>query len=145
VGTSGWYHHVPYRADLQGALDDLRRAVFAEGDYYWPYERHGEAKPRPSTMEELFADEWIQECWTHSVLDVDRVVGPDDASEVGTVRPISGQEALYYTGKERLSRADTEDIDDIVQMTVRFGARCAVLHDERGEPVEIYFSGMSGF
>ena len=145
MGASGWHYHVPYRADLQAALDDLRRATFAEGDYYWPYEGHGEPRPRPSTVEDLFADEWIQECGTHSVLDVHRVIGPADASESGTVKPIAADEAYHHTGRMRLRRADKESVDEIVEMTVRgWAGRCAILHDAAGEPVEIYFSGISG-
>lgn len=36
MGASGWEYLVPYQADLQAALNDLRRRVFESGDYVSP-------------------------------------------------------------------------------------------------------------
>jgi transposase len=40
VGAPGWSYYVPYRSDLDSALQELRRRVLDEGDYWWavPYE-----------------------------------------------------------------------------------------------------------
>lgn len=33
MGASSWRYYTPYRADPEAALQELRRRVFAEGDY----------------------------------------------------------------------------------------------------------------
>lgn len=34
MGSSAWSYTVPYQADVAGALEQLRRDVYARGDYY---------------------------------------------------------------------------------------------------------------
>ncbi|MGW5425743.1 hypothetical protein ACWET9_00785 [Streptomyces sp. NPDC004059] len=74
MGASAWDYYVPYQEDLGAALEELQRRVFLAGDYYWvrggdrlPEE---ERRPLPSTLDELWADEWTQHSGTHSILDV---------------------------------------------------------------------------
>jgi len=38
LGASGWEYVVPHQADMAGALDNLRRRVFAEGSFVNPSE-----------------------------------------------------------------------------------------------------------
>jgi hypothetical protein len=146
MGASFWSYFVPYRADLGGALQALREKVFAEGDYYWvrgnDWTPAEERRPPPQTMAELFADEWVREAGTHSILDVDRLIGPDESPDYGTVRPVSAAEARERVGVDRVTRDHIGVIDG--SDDGRWTGRCVVLHDERGQPQEIYFWGHSG-
>ena len=91
MGASGWSYRVPYRDDVQAALDALRADVFAAGTYDTPWKqfpdllgeladevasygadpasvarlRAGEA---PGSIDE--AIEWSTTEGTHSILDV---------------------------------------------------------------------------
>lgn len=146
MGSSSWSYFVPYQPDLDAALQELRRKVFAEGDYYWvrgnDWTAEDERKPRPSTMDELFADEWVKDSGTHSILDMDHVLDDDEAPDYGTVEPVSAEEAFTSAGTERLTRGEVDAIRSLA--TSRWFGRCAVLHDELGQPQEIYFWGRSG-
>jgi hypothetical protein len=144
MGASGWRYFVAYQPDLDAALAQLRAAAFAEGDYVWPYEcfRHLGEKSRPRTIGELIEDELIQEGGTHSILDMERVVGPGEEPDVGTVEPVSAREARERIGTERLTRAHVDALDALADR--RWFGRCAVLHDDEGHPTEIYFWGYSG-
>jgi hypothetical protein len=143
--------------------------VLTTGDYWWAV--RGEFKPasayaeRPTTMDELFADERVQESGTHSILDMDRVLGEGERANLGwlgigdpaeamramqqgdepdlaTIERVSAQEALACAGVEKLTRAHVEAIDELAHH--RWIGRCAVLHDDAGTPVELYFWGHSG-
>ncbi|GAA2139187.1 hypothetical protein GCM10009760_21130 [Kitasatospora kazusensis] len=148
MGASGWDYYVPYQEDLGAALSGLRRKVFAEGDYHWVRDTLGspeaevEAVPRPRTMAELWEDEWVQESGTHSILDMFRIVGPGEEPDYGTVQPLSVAESRACAGDTPLTRAHVKALEGLP--TRRWFGRCAVLHDERGEPQEIYFWGHSG-
>jgi hypothetical protein len=146
MGASAWSYFVPYQPDLTAALAALREKVFAEGDYWWAGGEFGKpasAYPhRPSTMEELFADDAVQESGTHSILDMVRVLAEGEQPDYGTVEPVTRAEALTHAGTERLTREHVEAIDNLIRG--RWFGRCAVLHDAGGHPAEIYFWGYSG-
>lgn len=155
LGASGWEYYVPFRPDLDAALQALKSRVLADGEYWWPFDEVDEDEdddlppdwrvPRPRTLAEFGAvaeaNEDLQSEGTHSILDMDHVKDRPYAMP-GTVRPVSADEAREVTGKERLTRADVPLIEDLADE--RWIGRCAVLHDERGEPSEIYFWGFSG-
>ena len=147
VGASGWSYFVKYQSDLGEALDELRSRVFAEGDYWWaePYELGKSAKDfpdRPRTEEELWGSESVRESGTHSILDMHKMVRPGEDPDFGTVEPVSEAEALRSAGVARLTRNHVKRIDDLAER--RWFGRCAVLHDDAGQPSEIYFWGFSG-
>ncbi|MCM0673741.1 hypothetical protein NCC78_03320 [Micromonospora phytophila] len=146
MGASSWRYFVAYQPDLDTALNALREKVFADGDYWWARGEIGEsanAHPhRPATMRELFADEWVQESGTHSILDMSHVLADGEKPDYGTVQPVSGAEALRCAGTEVLTRDHLKAIDDLAER--RWFGRCAVLHDGAGRPEEIYFWGWSG-
>ncbi|GAA4264344.1 hypothetical protein [Dactylosporangium darangshiense] len=172
MGASGWSYVVEYQPDLEAAFETLQAKVFTEGDYWWavPGEWGKSARDypnRPRTIDELFADERVQESGTHSILDMRRVL-PDgepqkfgwlDAAvtspfefdrlfaeygepEYGTIAPVTTAEALDRAGVEKVTRDHLEVIDDLAKH--RWFGRCAVLHDAAGMPTEIYFWGWSG-
>lgn len=147
MGASGWSYFVEYQPDLQAALDDLRRHVLDTGDYWWakPYELGTAASDfpdRPRTEEELWSDETVQECGTHSILDVSDVVTKLGDAGFGTVRPVTEAEALERAGVAKLTRDHLEAIQDL--HGERWTGRCAVLHDQAGSAKEIFFWGISG-
>ncbi|MBF9130173.1 hypothetical protein I0C86_14585 [Plantactinospora sp. S1510] len=146
MGASGWGYVVAYQPDLGAALDALRQKVFAEGDYWWARGELGHSASdydnRPATMRELFADEWVQESGTHSILDMYRVLGDGEKPDHGTVEPVTKAEALQYTGTELPTREHVVAMGDLVRD--RWFGRCVVLHDAAGQPQEIYFWGFSG-
>ncbi|MFE4250423.1 hypothetical protein ACFRU3_13060 [Streptomyces sp. NPDC056910] len=134
MGASGWDYYVPYQEGLNAALQQLRHEVFEAGDYYW--------EPRPQSLKELWEDESVQESGTHSILDIFRVVGPDDTPDYNTVVPVTAEEARELLGTDKLTRAHVKDFD--VFPRSRWIGRCAVLHDDEGNPQEIHFWGHSG-
>ncbi|MGW2824265.1 hypothetical protein ACWC24_25195 [Streptomyces sp. NPDC001443] len=146
MGASEWDYYVPYQEDLNAALQQLRREVFEAGDYYWvnggDWRPEEEREPRPGSLEELWDDELVQEAGTHSILDIFRVVGPDDTPDYNTVEPVTAEEAHKLLGTDRLTRAHVRDFD--VFPRSRWIGRCAVLHDDEGNPQEIHFWGHSG-
>ncbi|WP_369030142.1 hypothetical protein [Streptomyces adonidis] len=146
MGASHWDYYVPYQEDLNAALQQLRRAVFEAGDYYWvngaDWRPEAEREPRPRTLEELWEVELVHEAGTHSVLDVFVVLGPDDTPDYNTVELVTAEEALELLGTEKLTRAHVPDFD--VFPRSRWVGRCAVLHDNEGKPQEIRFWGHSG-
>ncbi|MEU1617547.1 hypothetical protein ABZ479_09620 [Streptomyces sp. NPDC005722] len=146
MGASEWDYYVPYQEDMNAALQQLRHEVFEAGDYYWvnggDWRPEAEREPRPQSLEELWADELVQEAGTHSILDIFRVVGPDDTPDYNTVEPVTTEEARNLLGSGKLTRAHVKDFD--VFPRSRWVGRCAVLHDDVGNPQEIYFWGHSG-
>lgn len=147
MGASTWDYFVPYQADLQAALDQLRQHVFETGDYWWavPYEFGKSAADfpnRPRTEEELWDDESVQESGTHSILDMSRVIADGEEPDFGTVEPITEDEARELVGVAKLTRAHVEALQPLAEQ--RWFGRCAILHDTTGAPDEIYFWGSSG-
>lgn len=146
MGASGWDYYVPYQEDLNAALQQLRHEVFEAGDYYWvnggDWRPEEEREPLPRSLEELWDDELVQETGTHSVLDVFRVLEPDEPADYSTVKPVTAEEARELLGTGKLTRAHVKDFD--VFPRSRWIGRCAVLHDDGGNPQEIHFWGHSG-
>ncbi|MEU4622346.1 hypothetical protein AB0G04_20565 [Actinoplanes sp. NPDC023801] len=147
MGASGWSYYVEYQPNLSKALAELRTRVFEDGDYWWaePYEFGESAKSfpnRPRTEDELWSSESVQESGTHSILDMREMVRPGEQPTFGTVEPVSEAEALQCAGVTRLTRAHVAQLQEL--MLERWLGRCAVLHDDAGQPSEIYFWGYSG-
>lgn len=145
MGASGWEYYVPYQEDLGAALDALRQSVFDAQDYYWDLwneDDTDEARVRPSTLDQLWEDEQVQEEGTHSILDMHRMLRPGEDPDYGTVQPVQPAEAYRMAGTDRLTRTDVRAIEPLASR--RWFGRCAVLHDAHGSPEEIYFWGFSG-
>jgi hypothetical protein len=90
MGASVWSYVVEYEPDLGAAFAALQAKVLAEGDYWWAV-RDASARgfaDRPLDIEELFRDEHVQESGTHSILDMDRVLGPGEAPNYGWMAEI---------------------------------------------------------
>jgi hypothetical protein len=149
VGASSWHYvqDVPpgRRVDLETALVRLQERVLASGDFY--YSEAEWRAPRPATLTDLAVTRATEEFWevgSHSILDVDRVIGAYAPDRDGTVRPLARKEtkALFGTrrpGRERFEEVVTEAPPEVR----RWSARCQVLFDGR-RPVAVGFWGVSG-
>ncbi|WP_204009496.1 hypothetical protein [Virgisporangium aurantiacum] len=145
MGSSNWDYFVPYQHDLNAALLQLQAQVLADGAYYWAPGGRGSASRypnRPTTMADLFSDELVQQEGTHSILDMDEVVGPDEEPDFAAVAPVTADEARERTGTEILTREHAPHIRTLADKA--WYGRYAVLHDTDGKPSEIYFFGYSG-
>jgi hypothetical protein len=146
MGASSWSYFVPYQPDVNAALRQLRQSVFEQGDYWWAVK--GEFGPasaypdRPTRMDDLLADELVQECGTHSILDMEHVLAEGEEPYDGAVLPVTAAEARAAAGTEVLTREHVQAIDGLANRW--WVGRCAVLHDEYGNPTELYFWGFSG-
>jgi hypothetical protein len=149
MGASGWEYVVEYKADMAEALDNLRRSVFAQGEYLSPSEL---GLPEPASVDDLVTEpywEFMGTSGTHSILDVLSVTPADDVGQdYGTIRPLTGIEYrdLFGTpepGHDDFTRVrDSGRLGDCVHAG-RGTGRAAVLWAE-GAPAEIAFWGYSG-
>jgi hypothetical protein len=150
VGASRWSYLVPYQPDLDRALQQLRQRAFDAGDYYWAAARcwasdddtDRAARALPASIDALFAEESTLREGTRSILDVRRVLSPDEEPTGGDVEPVTAEQALRCTGTATPTRAHRSALTELVRG--RWFGRCAVLHDTTGTPSEIYFFGLSG-
>jgi hypothetical protein len=151
VGASGWDYFVPYTTDMAGALRDLQRDVFAADEFFWYDDDDPYPAPKPTTLEELDAIKQMEEFWdvgTHSILDLDRVIGPGDEDHDGTLRLMAPAEAERVFGSPMPTRAQFEaayqgGMGD-VPFARKWGGLYLVLADENGQPAEIAIWGYSG-
>jgi hypothetical protein len=81
--------------------------VFARGEWYWV---HGDRRPRPPSLDQVWDDELVQECGTHSILDIfDIAPGPPDPQEhVMSSVVVTDEEAVRIFGTGRPTAADLE-------------------------------------
>lgn len=155
MGASGWEYVVPYQQDLGAALDELRREVFASGDYLKPsfYGDRFADLPEPESVDDFVKQEQYWEFMgtsgTHSIIDILTVVSVDfKGEEYGTVRPLSDNEYVELFGVAQPSHAEyaqvagSEPLDDYITGG-RWTGRAAVLWAD-GTPAEIVFWGYSG-
>lgn len=148
MGASGWEYLVPYQADLQAALNDLRRQVFESGDYVSPVTWGLTA---PESVEALAQQEYywqfMGENGTHSIIDVLTVVPYETGQEFGTVYAFTDEEYEDYFGSTRPTRADWDRLRDdpllYEYVAERWTGRAMVLWADDA-PSEIAFWGYSG-
>lgn len=148
MGSSFWYYYVPYQ-DPAAALRDLHREVLRTGDFYWSDFHDPESEPKPTTFRELAQDEQAQEEGTHSILDVYRIIGPNEADDFGTVRSLNGEDIETHLGTPRPTRADMErgllkGSGPLANLGPRWRGFCTTVYSDEGEPSELAFWGYSG-
>ena len=134
---------------MAGALDSLRRRVFAEVSFVNPSEI---GFPAPESVDDLVTEpywEFMGTSGTHSILDVLSVTSADDeAQSLATIRPLTAPESQDLFGTLQPSRADFGRASDSGQLYEwvhgdRGTGRAVVLWGE-GAPAEIAFWGYSG-
>ncbi len=130
MGAEPWSSYTPFDANLQQALDNLRRDVFASGDYRY-------AEEEPSSIEEAL--EIADADGTCSILDIQRI---SDEPDYCCAAPFSTHELITYFGSERPTRAAIEAADDYWEELRRGQARYVIVYANE-QPSEIYFAGYS--
>jgi hypothetical protein len=130
MGAEAWSSYTKYDVNVQRALDDLRRDVFAAGDYRY-------AEEAPSSIEEAL--EIADADGTASILDIQQI---SDEPDFCCAAPFSQTELKTYFGTDRPTRTDIESSDDYWEEMERGQARYAVVYAD-GKPAEIYFAGYS--
>jgi hypothetical protein len=130
MGAEPWQHVAPYQPNVAVALEQLRQAVFAAGNY-----RGSEDAPESieEALENMDAD------GTASILDIDHVADHPEPTGVTVLTPA---QAARYFGTERPSRADVERATEFWDDIGRGEAICVVLYDG-DRPSELYFAGYS--
>jgi hypothetical protein len=130
MGAEPYSYFVPYHANVQFALDQLREEVFASGEF-------NGSEFGPATPEEAL--EMADADGTASILDILRIANTPDFF---CAAPFSTAELQHYFGTDRPTREDVEQGDDYWEDMERGQARYVVVYDD-GEPAELYFAGYS--
>lgn len=130
MGAEPWSKFTKHDQNLQRALDNLRREVFAAGDYRY-------AEEEPSSIAEAL--EIADADGTASILDIERI---SDEPDFSCAAPFSADELTAYFGTNQPTHADVEAAEDYWEDLDRGQARYAIVYAD-GEPSEIYFAGYS--
>jgi hypothetical protein len=145
MGGESWFYFVPYQADIDSALQALRRREFQAGRYNpvtpfpdfpvdagatGPGAHHGSIE---EAISEADAD------GTRSILDMERV---SDEPDYGAVTPLSDEDLVKLFGTSKPTREMIEANDDLFEALERGqGVYIVVYHDDK--PSEIFFAGYS--
>jgi hypothetical protein len=168
MGASGWHYFVPFDADVNRALQQLREDVFRSGKYHSP------SKKRPASIEALVR--MCAEDGTHSILDVTRVVStplPPSLNEwldefrnggrhpsaeelsaytlacvevFGAVGPVPQDWIVERFSSARPQRSDFEDegMYEFFELCPRGTGVWTAVYDDAGAPSELLFVGKTG-
>lgn len=141
MGAEPWSYFVPYRVDVEAALDDLKQREFAAGRY----EYSGDPDFPPESIQDVV--EASDADGTQSILDMmglgDAIRDYDtDAPSVGLVAPLSPSQLIAVYGTERPSHAMVENGHGLYELLDRgMGAYVVVYNGDA--PSELYFAGYS--
>ena len=130
MGAEPWSIFTKFDTDVQRALDNLRRDVFAAGAYRY-------AEEKPSSIEEAL--EIADADGTASILDIQQI---SDAPDFCCAAPFSVDELKTYFGSDHPTRANIEASQGYWEDLERGQARYTIAY-AGGKPSEIYFAGYS--
>ena len=130
MGGEPYEYVVPYREDVQAALEELRAAVFERGEY------HG-AEARPKSIAD--AVRRSGDSGTRSILDIERVSRTPDYCRAA---PLTPDEMQRYFGTESPTVQMVQDCDALWEDLERGMARYVVT-GEAGGHRELVFIGYS--
>jgi hypothetical protein len=147
MGGHPYYYVVPYRPDLQRALDDLRAQEFAAGRYnpvIWNLRGFNTpefAAQRPGAQHASIDDaiEAAAEEGTRSILDIATIGSEPD---YGVAAPLTPAELDDVFGTTQPTRAMIDGADALFDLVERGQCRYVILYDD-GAPAEIFFVGYS--
>lgn len=165
MGASGWSYFVPYQADLNQALEELRQQSFINGDYYTQLNfltmmvesgviqqmspadqaeiqsqlEELRLEPQPQSIEEVL--ERNETDGAHSILDITAVA---DEPDFGVVQRLSDSDCEAIFGTPYPTHAMVElKKNELQTYNGRWSGVCVVVF-EATRPAEIYFTGYSG-
>lgn len=130
MGAHPYEYTVPYEPDLQAALDELRRRVFASKEF-------NGAEFDPPTPEAAL--ELTDADGTRSILDISRI---SDHPDFCCAAPLSREELERHFGTQRPTEIQVRESDSFWEEIERGQARYVILH-EGDERKLIYFAGYS--
>lgn len=136
MGAEPWGYFVPYRQDIQAALDELREQEFRAGRY-WSPRGYEPGLPEPKTIEE--AMEQAAEEGTKSILDM-LTVG--DRPDFATVAKLPDEVLMSLYGTDKPTRPMLESNQDFYEQIER-GQGVYVIAYVGEQPHEIFFAGYS--
>ena len=145
MGGEPWFYFVPYQADVNGALQALRRREFRAGRYN-PVTQFVEfpvdgAAPGPGAQHESIEDA-MQDAdadGTRSILDMERVA---DEPDYGAVTRLSDDDLVDLFGTNKPTREMIESNEDLFEALER-GQGVYIVAYRDGQPSEIFFAGYS--
>jgi hypothetical protein len=167
MGASGWMYIEPSQSSIAETFAALQARVLASGEFLWGDEytlnnpdlrarflEHGgsldDLEPRPDSLHRLAELKQQDPFWeegTHSILDMDRIISPDEEDHDGTVRPLTEDEIVTYLGSDRPTAAEFEQAyaeSALSELTPRrWSGRCTPLFFD-DVPAEVAFWGFSG-
>lgn len=148
MGGHAYWYWVPYRKDVQSALDDLRAREHEAGRYnpvirFLKFSEPAFSKQNPGkehdTIEE--AIDASAEDGTRSILDIASI---GDESDYGVAGPLSDDNLLELFGTTKPTRAQIEDDRSALSELVDRGkAIFIVTYDAKGIASELFFYGYS--
>jgi hypothetical protein len=145
MGGEPWFYFVPYQADIDSALQALRRREFQAGRYNpvtpmpaFPVDARAPAPgARHQSIEEAIED--ADADGTRSILDMERV---SDEPDFGLVTPLSDDDLVDLFGTSKPTREMIESNEDLFEALERGqGVYIIAYRDDR--PSEIFFAGYS--
>jgi hypothetical protein len=145
MGAHPYWYYVPYQADVEKALQELRDQEYQAGRYNpvipFPDFPLGPDSPTPGPAHETYAEifEDADADGTRSILDI-QCTG--DAPDFGTAGPLPDEmlEDLYDTRQP--TRAMVENNMDFLEDVERGHCVYIILYKD-GQPDEIFFAGYS--
>jgi hypothetical protein len=173
MGASGWAYSVPFRPDMQAALDELRQKVYDEGDYlkidpnpdlslpldqfvakYDSAHDDGileamlEARERfealPRPTDPDSLLEWQGSEGTHSIIDMAN--GVTEKPQIFAVAPITEREllAVFGTVRPHIDQVQIELARGWIGERERWHGTYLLSYRDDGSPDAIHFVGCSG-
>jgi hypothetical protein len=138
LGAAIWEYCVPYQADIQKALSELRDREFRAGRFYM-------SELLPKSIDDAIRN--ADAPGTRSILDVSHI---STTRDVGVISPAPADEIwrLFGTNRptkamvERASREWTDEFGGFLEAYDRGEGVYWILY-ENGQPSEIYFAGWS--
>jgi hypothetical protein len=145
MGGEPWFYFVPYQADINRALQALRRREFEAGRYNpviplpeFPVEANAPAPgAQHASIEE--AIEAADADGTRSILDMERVSADPD---YGAITPLSEEDLVDLFGTATPTREMIESNEDLFEAIDR-GQGVYIVAYRDGKPSEIFFAGYS--
>lgn len=148
MGGHAYWYWVPYRDDMQAALDDLRKREFEAGRYnpvipFLEFDEPAFSAQNPGKQHKTIkaAMKASEADGTRSILDIAEL---GEVSDHGVAGPVSEEDRVELFGSAKPTRKaieeNTEPLSDLVE---RGKAICIVAYDDAGAPTELFFLGYS--
>ena len=118
MGASGWMYIEPSQSSIAETFAALQARVLASGEFLWGdeytlnnpdlrarFREYGgsfdDLEPRPDSLHRLAELKQLDHFWeegTHSILDMDHIISPNEQDHDGTVRPLTEDGIVTYLG-----------------------------------------------